>query len=314
MKITYPAWGAEPLHGWRWAILLYGFDIGSAKLKHEHLIVLNQFSLMLRSESAKRGFVVAVKGNGSRSGSDAVNLSLSWSRATAVYNYLSPLVSGIASVIPLGLGELAATVDGLPDGFESERHRSVLMMAVDYRKKDPPPPKSEVIKKIPKSILPKVNKRGQFAVQLRGGHEGSAGVPLPFGFGVGGQVTRFKLRIRDLGRGVYGDFILWAASGKVDWGSPGSLEALEPGPEKYFTVNEELRIWDLPGFVDVDFLSADFGTNLAGFGKVTMQRTLDPSDEHAWVQFPIPPGKQAWEFGKFGAGAASGKGYLSIDE
>lgn len=314
MKIRYPAWGAEPLHGWRWAILLYGFDIGSAKLKHEHVEVLNQFSLMLRAESAKRGFVVAAKGNCSRSGSAAVNLALSVERAAAVYKYLSPLVSGVASVVPLGLGEAAAEMDGLPDGFESERHRSVLLMAVDYRKKGPPPPKSEIIRVLPKSILPKINKPGRFSVQLLAGYEGSAGLPLPFLFSVGGQVFRFKLRFRDLGRGVYGDFMLWAAAAKVDWGSPGSLEALDPGPEQFFTVNEELRIWDLPGFVNVDIGTVDVTKSIAGFGHVTMERTLDPSGEYVRLRFPIPPGKQLWEFGKFGVGASSGKGYLEIDD
>jgi hypothetical protein len=312
MTIKYPAWGAEPLPGWRWAILLYGFDIGSAKLKHEHVEVLNQFALMLRAESAKCGFVVAAKGNGSRSGSAAVNLALSMERAAAVSKYLSPLVSGFASVMPMGLGEASAALDGLPDGFESERHRSVLLMAVDYKKKGPPPPKAEVVRRLPNSILPRVNRKGHFSVQLRAGWEGSAGVPLPYGIGVGGQVTRFKLRFRDLGRGTYGDFILWAISGKIDWGSPGSLEKLGPGPETFFHVKGELRIWDLAGFVKVDLLSADFGSKSKGFGKVTVERTLDPSGEYAWIQFPIPPGNQVWEFGKFGVGGASGKGYLSV--
>lgn len=312
MKIIYPAWGAEPLHGWRWAILLYGFDIGKAKLKHEHTQVLDQFSLMIRAESAKRGFMIAAKGNCSRSGSAALNAGLSAERALAVSNYLSPLVAGCGVVVPLAMGEAAATLDGLPDGFESERHRSVLLMAVDYRKKGPPPPKAEVIKRLPTTILPKENKRGQFSVQLRGGYEGSGGIPLPFGFSAGGQVTRFKLRFRDLGRGVYGDFMLTVVSLKGDWGSPGSIEKLGPGPEKFFTVNEELRIWDLPGFVDVVGASADFGTSLAGIARVNMERTLDPSEEYAFVSFTIPAGSQEWEFGKFGAGLTNGKGYLSI--
>ena len=290
----------------------YGFDIGSAKLKHEHTQVLDQYSLMIRSESARRGFAVVANGNRSRSGSAAVNAALPAQRALAVSSYLEPLVAGNGYVTPLAMGEAAAEIDGLPDGFESERHRSVLLVAVDYKKTDPPPPRSRLIQNIPKSILPTINPRGRFPVQLPSGHEGSAGLPLPGGFSAGGQVTRFKLRFRDLGRGVYSDFMLFIVSYKRDWGSPGSLEKLEPGPEQFFHADPELRIWDLPGLVDYEFASIDFGTALASLGYFTCWRELDPSGGTAYLKIKIPPGKQAWEFGKFGAGEGSGKGYLSI--
>lgn len=310
MAIKYPAWGAEQYLGSRYAVLLYGFDIGKAKLKHEHTQVLDQYSSMVREGAKSRNFAIVAKGNASTTGSAAFNLGLSAERATAIANYLKPLLPAGSFVIPLAQGEAAALLDGLPQDIESERHRSVLLMAVDFKKTDPPPPPRRILLQIPKRHV--VQPGGYYSVQLLAGYEGSAGIPLPFGFSVGGQVSRLKLRIRDIARGQYGDFMLTMGSYKADWGSPGSLEKLGPGPEKQFTGPKNLHIWDLAGFVDYQFGSADFGTQLAGIGSVSCTRTLEPSDEFAYVRFTLPPGDQQWEFGKFGAGLGSGKGYLSV--
>lgn len=315
MPIRYPPWGAEPLEGTRWAVLLYGFGVGSAKPKAEHLDVLNQFALSLRKVSASRSFVLAVKGHASRTGSASYNLALSIERANAITKYLSPLVAGFASVIPVGYGETGAEIDGLPDGVESERHRSVVVVAVEYKKKGPPPS----VRKLPMLVVPggapkRPRTPGLFSVQLLSGHEGSAALPLPLGFGAGGQITRFRLRMRDKGRGHYGDFVLWLAQVKFDWGPLGSLEELRKGPERPFTADPEVHIWDLPGFVDVTGASASFFAKEAGFGTVTLMRTLEPSGSRHIIRFPIPPGEQTWEFGKLGAGITEGKGYLEIDD
>jgi len=319
MPIRYPAWGAEPLEGTRWAMLLYGFKIASEKLQAEHIDVMNQFALSLRAASKTRSFVIAAKGHASRSGSAAYNLALSTQRANEVTKYLSPLVAGFASVIPVGYGEAAAEIDGLPDGIESERHRSVVLIAVEYKKGGPPSVKLPKLPKLRVTRLPKLNLRrlgtlGRYSVQMLSGHEGSASIPLPLGFGVGGQITRFKLRIRDKSRGQYGDFVLWTAQQKFDWGPPGSLEQMGKGSEVFFTMDPDVRVWDLPGFVRVSGASADFFSEGVGFGHVMTDRELEPSGRTVWIRFPIPRGSQEWEFGKVGAGLSSGRGYLEIDD
>ncbi len=311
MLPAYPKWGAEPFHGQKWNVLVYGFKIGSDKLEAEHKLGIEAYAARILEKTSTYSFVVIVKGNCSRSGSAGINLALSIQRANAVATYLKSLMPSNVTVVPVGFGEAAADLDGMLDGSESERHRSVLMVAVDYKRGTPPPPPAEIKKKVPKIWTPPTP-TGEYSVQMRGGVEGSAGIPLPFGFSVGGNVARFRLRIRDVSRFIYADYFLYTASLKGDWGSPGSIEAFTEGPAQTFYVYPNFRVEDFEGFVDITAGSIDFSKSVAGFGFVQSTRYLETTSEHSAFHFSIPPGTQAWEFGKFGAGVSSGKGYLDI--
>lgn len=277
----------------------------------EHKQGIAAYAARILEKTSTHSFVVVVKGNCSRSGSASVNLALSVLRASAVCTYLQSIVPSNVTVVPIGYGEAAAELDGMWDGSESEPHRSVLMVVVDFKRGTPPPPPAEIKKKIPKIWSPPTP-TGEFSVQMLGGCEGGAGLPLPFGFSVGGTFARFRLRIRDVSRFIYADYFLYTAALKGDWGAPGSLEAFTAGPAQSFYLHPNFRVEDFEGFVDVAAGSIDFAKSVAGFGLVHSTRYLDTTSEHAGLRFSIPPGTQSWEFGKFGIGISSGKGYLDI--
>ena len=314
MPPAYPKWGVEPFHGHKWNVLVYGFKIGSDKLEPEHKAGIAAYAARLMEKTPSYYFVVVAKGNCSRSGSVGVNLALSVQRAAAVANHLRSLVNSRVTVLPFGHGEAAAEIDGMWDGSESERHRSVLLVASDYKPGTPPPTLPKIKLKIQKiTIWKPPPPNGQFSVQMLGGYEGGAGIPLPFGLAVGGSFARFKIRIRDLSRFMEADYYLYTASYKGDWGAPGSLEALTAGPPQNIRVDPDYTVEDFDGFVDVAAGSIDFANSVAGFGNIMGFRDLEAVDRDSVpFQFSIPPGTQSWEFGKFGIGISSGKGYLSI--
>lgn len=309
MPLSYPKWGVEPFHGQKWNVLVYGFKIGSDKLEPEHKLGLQAYASRILEKTSTYSFMIVIKGNTSRSGSAGANLSLSIQRSAAVTTYLRTLLPANVSLIPIGYGEAAATMDGMLDGSENERHRSVLLVAVDYKKGTPPPPPVEIKKKIP-TIWKPPTPTGQFTVQMLGGYEGGAGMGIPGGFSLGYSFARFKLRFRDVSRFQYADYYLFTASYKGDWGSPGSLEALTTGPEQTFYLSPDFHVRDFAGFVDVKAGSVDFAKSVAGFGIVESSRVLEDSEKFTTLRFSIPPGTQSWEFGKFGIGISTGKGYL----
>ncbi len=314
MPPAYPKWGVEPFHGQKWNVLVYGFKIGSDKLEPEHKAGIAAYAARLLEKTPTYYFVVVAKGNCSRSGSVGVNLALSVKRAAAVANHLRSLVNSSVTVLPFGHGEAAAEIDGMWDGSESERHRSVLLVASDYKPGTPPPTLPKIKQNIQKITIWKPPlPNGQFSVQMLSGYEGGAGLPLPFGFSIGGMFARFKLRIRDLSRFMYADYYLYTASLKGDWGAPGSLEAFTDGPPQNFSVDPDYRVEDFEGQVEVVAGSVDFAKSVAGFGSIKSFRYLETTDRNFIpFEFNIPPGTQSWEFGKFGIGISSGKGYLDI--
>lgn len=223
---------------------------------------------------------------------------------------MRPMVTPTTQLMPLGKGEEQAAIEGLPDGFESEQHRSVVVITEDFPRNTPP----VIIRNTIKSYVRKPRPTyppGLWTVTLIEGLEGSAGIPLPYGFSVGGQLTHFKIKFHDQARGYHRKYYLSVGCLKADWGAPFSIESLRQGPPQPVRMDKELRVTDLEGFCDVFGASVDGGVNIAGIGYVTTTREMEPSGELAYVRFPIPPGRQDWEFGKFGVGVSTGKGYLS---
>ena len=310
MVITYPKWGAERFHDKNENALIYGFKVGSDKLADEHKAGIKVYADFILSKTIKYSITIVVKGNCSRSGSAAVNLILSINRAAAVANYLRSLLPASVVIVPFGFGESAADLDGWDDGSESDRHRSVLMIGVAYKKGSFPPLRQNLIQMIPR-IWKSPKPTGQFTVQMLAGKEGGGGIGA-FGLSLGATIARFKLCFRDISRGIYANAYLYTAAYKLDWGAPFSVEALTIGPQQSFYLHPEFRVEDFEGFVDLEGMNLDFGKPITGFGRLSSWRFLDTPGISSPLIFNIPPGAQSWEFGKFGIGISKGKGYVSL--
>jgi hypothetical protein len=312
--IRYPRWGARSFNPFTSAILLYGFEVGKHKLMPEHKDALDQYAALVRRQTSPTlNFAVAVKGNASRTGSDSVNMTISANRAAAVADYLSARIGSIAGLSALPSGENLAREDGLPDGFESEQHRSVVIGATDYPKHAPPPP-PPVLKKV---VIPPGHRdrrlplKGLYTIKVLAGWEAGAGIPY-----AGAQLTRFKVEVRDLSRHEYRRYFLTIGSAKLELGPPANIESVGPGEPRHFMVEEDVRVFDFEGKFDFTAIAADFFDKSAAYGHVSMRRNLGDnvgiSDGRlAIINFQLPTGSQRWEFGKVGLSASSGIGYMS---
>jgi hypothetical protein len=114
---------------------LYNFDVNKFDLKTEHY----NWLISVVTPKLRNGGSISILGLASRSGADALNMTLSENRMRAVVNLLRQQVPNNFKVaIELAVGERAAMFAGVKDGVEQEGWRGVVISAWD--KPTPPPP------------------------------------------------------------------------------------------------------------------------------------------------------------------------------
>jgi hypothetical protein len=131
-------------------LLLFNFDIGRSQLKAEHCQELDD--IIVPKIKFKHG--ITVVGLASPTGSDRLNMRLSFVRAENTITYLCSKYRDFKRMPAVAFGKRKALKEGVPEGHEDERFRSVVIYVGPTEEPPFHPGVIDVTPAIPESMLP----------------------------------------------------------------------------------------------------------------------------------------------------------------